>query len=202
MSSLINIINVVNTILNTPRIGWLQRGVPQAIAESVGDHVLLTSYIAMILCNNVQRIDGSIDADKCVSMALIHDAHEALIGNVGNSVRSLISDWKDIEVRLFDELQFPEELRNYFREYRYGLSTEGKIVNLSDKLATLIRACVYARAGYDTRELIINYKELVEKMLGEFTGVVGQVINNVVKPVLSWCDNRAITNTLGNEPPQ
>ncbi len=131
--------------------------------ESVGDHVLLTSYIAMILCNNVQRIDGSIDADKCVSMALIHDAHEALIGNVGNSVRSLISDWKDIEVRLFDELQFPEELRNYFREYRYGLSTEGKIVNLSDKLATLIRACVYARAGYDTRELIINYKELVEK---------------------------------------
>ncbi|WP_243668711.1 HD domain-containing protein [Vulcanisaeta sp. JCM 16161] len=119
--------------------------------------------MAMILCNNVQRIDGSIDADKCVSMALIHDAHEALIGNVGNSVRSLISDWKDIEVRLFDELQFPEELRNYFREYRYGLSTEGKIVNLSDKLATLIRACVYARAGYDTRELIINYKELVEK---------------------------------------
>ncbi|WP_243668720.1 hypothetical protein [Vulcanisaeta sp. JCM 16161] len=33
MSSLINIINVVNTILNTPRIGWLQRGVPQAIAR-------------------------------------------------------------------------------------------------------------------------------------------------------------------------
>ncbi|WP_054842605.1 HD family hydrolase [Vulcanisaeta distributa] len=202
MSSLIGVVNVVNTILNTPRIGWLQRGVPQAIAESVGDHVLLTSYLALILCNNVHKVDGNINFDKCASMALIHDAHEALIGNVGNSARSLISNWRDLEVRLFNELQFPEELRSYFREYRYGLSIEGKIVNLSDKLATLIRACIYARAGYDTKELIINYKELIEKLLSEFTGDVGQVISSIVKPVLSWCNDSTITHTLGNESPQ
>ncbi|ADN51822.1 metal dependent phosphohydrolase [Vulcanisaeta distributa DSM 14429] len=202
VSSLIDVVNIANTILNTPRIGWIQRGVPQAIAESVGAHVLLTSYLALILCNSVRRVDNTINADKCASMALIHDAHEALTGNVGNSVRSMLSNWKDIEVRLFDELQFPEELRTYFREYRHGLSIEGRIVNLSDKLATLIRACMYAKAGYDTRELIINYKELVEKLLGEFTGSIGQVINSVVRPIFSWCDNSTITNTLSNESPQ
>lgn len=177
-------------------------GSPPSHRESVGDHVLLTSYLALILCNSAHKVDSDINADKCTSMALIHDAHEALIGNVSNSARSLISNWRDIETRLFDELQFPEELRNYFREYRYGLSIEGRIVNLSDKLATLIRACIYARAGYDTKELIINYKELIEKLLSEFTGDVGQVISNTVKPILSWCDDRAITHTLSNESPQ
>ena len=200
--SLVDIVNIVNTILNTPRIGWIQRGVPQAIAESVGDHTLLTSYLALILCNSAKRVDSNINADKCVSMALIHDAHEALIGNVGNSVRSLISDWRDIEVRLFNELQFPEELTKYFHEYRYALSVEGRIVNLSDKLATLIRACMYARVGYDTRELITNYREVVERLLSELTGDVGQVIKDIVKPVLSWCDDRTITNTLSDKSSQ
>ncbi len=202
MSSLISIASIVNTILNTPRIGWIQRGVPQAIAESVGDHVLLTSYLAMILCRSAQRVDDSINADKCVSMALIHDIHEALTGNVGNSVRSLVSDWRDLEVRLFDELQLPEELRNYFREYRYGLSIEGRIANLSDKLATLIRACMYARIGYDMEELIINYEDLVKRLLGEFTGEVRQVIDGLIRPVLSWCDHGTGTNTLSDETPK
>ena len=202
VSSLTDVVNIVNTILNTPRIGWIQRGVPQSIAESVGDHILLTSYLALILCNNARKVNDNINVDKCVSMALIHDAHEALIGNVGNSVRSLISNWKDLEVRLFSELQLPEELGNYFREYRYALSIEGRIVNLSDKLATLVRACMYARVGYDTRELIINYREVVEKLLKELTGDVGQVINNVVRSILSWCDDRTITNTLGNKSSQ
>ena len=202
VSSLIDIANIANTILNMPRIGWIQRGIPQAIAESVGDHILLTSYLALVLCNNARGVDDNVNADKCVTMALIHDIHEALTGNVGNSVRSLISDWKNIEVRLFNELQLPEELGNYFREYRYALSIEGKIVNLSDKLATLIRACMYARAGYDTRELIINYREIVERLLSEFTGDVGQVIKNIVKPVLSWCDNRTITNALSDKSSQ
>ena len=201
MSSLINVVSIVDTILNTPRIGWVQRGIPQVIAESVGDHVLLTSYITLIICSEVKRINDTIDVSKCVSTALIHDAHEALAGNVGNNVRSLINEWRDLEVRLFDELGFPEELRNYFREYRYGLSVEGRIVNLADKLATFIRACAYARIGYDTKELIINYKELIEKLLNDFTSDSGRVISNIVKAVLSWCDDRAITNTLSNESP-
>ncbi|MGC8606272.1 MAG: HD domain-containing protein [Vulcanisaeta sp.] len=201
MSSLINAVSIVDTILNTPRIGWIQRGIPQVIAESVGDHVLLTSYITLIICNEVKRINDTIDVSKCVSMALIHDAHEALAGNVGNNVRLLINEWRDLETRLFDELGFPEELRNYFREYRYGLSVEGRIVNLADKLATFIRACIYAKTGYDTRELIINYRELVEKLLNEFTDNIGQVINNIVNPILSWCDDRTVTSTLSNESP-
>ncbi|MGC9179954.1 MAG: HD domain-containing protein [Vulcanisaeta sp.] len=201
MSSLINAVSIVDTILNTPRIGWIQRGIPQVIAESVGDHVLLTSYITLIICNEVKRINDTIDVSKCVSMALIHDAHEALAGNVGNNVRLLINEWRDLEARLFDELGFPEELRNYFREYRYGLSVEGRIVNLADKLATFIRACIYAKTGYDTRELIINYRELVEKLLNEFTDNIGQVINNIVNPILSWCDDRTVTSTLSNESP-
>lgn len=162
----------------------------------------MASYLALILCRSAQRVNGGVNADKCVSMALIHDAHEALIGNVGNSVRSMINDWKDVEVRLFNELQLPGELRDYFLEYRYGLSIEGKIVGLADKLATLIRACMYAKVGYDMEELINNYRDLVERMLSELPSNVGRALSEVIGPILSWCDHGTRTNTLSNEPPK
>ncbi|WP_054844755.1 HD domain-containing protein [Vulcanisaeta souniana] len=178
-SSITNAITIVDILMNIPRVGWIQRGVPRTTAESVGEHTLLVSYLTLLICNEVRRVDRSIDASKCISMSIIHDAHEALIGNVGNNARSLINEWKDLETRLFSELGLPEELNNYFREYRYALSIEGKIVNFTDKLATYMRACTYAKNGYDTRELINSYRELMERLLNEFPDGVKQVIQGV-----------------------
>ncbi len=200
-SSIINAITIVDILMNIPRVGWVQRGVPRATAESVGEHTLLVSYLTLLICNEVRRIDSSIDVGKCVSMSIIHDAHEAIIGNIGNNARSLVNEWKDLETRLFIGLGLPEELNNYFREYRYTLSIEGRIVNFVDKLATYMRACAYAKNGYDTRELINSYRELMEKLLSEFPGGIKQVIQGLMASVYSWCNDGSLTNAINHQSP-
>ena len=190
-SSLADIINVVDTLLNTPRIGWIQRGVSGGTAETVGDHTLLTSYLALIICNSVKGAGINLDLGKCIIMALIHDAHEALMGNVGNNVRSMISNWRDLEVQVFRSLGFPDYLNDYFREYRYESSVEGKVVNLADKLATYMRACFYSMIGYDTSELINNYQELISKIMSELPPEITRAIQGIITPLLSedYCLN-------------
>ncbi|PLC67835.1 hypothetical protein B7L70_06500 [Vulcanisaeta sp. EB80] len=196
-SQIIKVLNIVDSLLNIPRIGWIQRGVPRALAESVGEHTLLVSYITLILCNEIRRTGANVDASKCLSMALLHDAHEALIGNVGNSVRSMLTDWRDLEVRVFEDLGFNEELNNYFREYRYGLSIEGKLVSIADKLATYMRACKYAMAGYSTEELINNYKELVTRLTDDLPSDVREVIKELIAPISTWCVSKQSNNDKG-----
>ncbi len=185
--SIVNILDIVDTLLNIPRIGWLQRGVPRAVAESVGEHTLLVSYVALIMCSEVRRSGVDVDVGKCLAMALLHDAHEALIGNVGNGVRSMVTNWRDIEARVFEGLGLGEELSRYFREYRFELSVEGKLVNIADKLATYMRACKYARAGYSTEELINNYKELITRLINELPSSIKESISKVVTLAHSWC---------------
>jgi putative hydrolase of HD superfamily len=191
-SLLIKILNILDTALNIPRVGWVQRGVPKDIAESVGEHELLTSYLTLIICSEARRLGTSIDLGKCLSMALIHDAHETLIGNVGNDVRSIINDWREIEVKVFESLGLPGELNEYFREYRYGLSVEGKLVNIADKLATFIRACKYATIGYDMRELINNYEESINRLITELPSNMGKVIQELITQAKPLCNAKSV----------
>lgn len=186
-------VDIVDSILNIPRIGWIQRGVPNAIAESVGGHVLLTSYLTLALCNELRTNGIDIDLGKCLTMALLHDAHESVMGNVGNGIRTSIPNWYDIETQAFMNLGLPENLTEMFREYRYGRSIEGVIVQLADKMATLMRACRYSGYGYDVTELMISYRESVNKLLLSLPSNFREVLKGFIDEVLGGCDNR--TNT-------
>lgn len=181
---------MVDSVLNIPRIGWIQRGVPSGIAESVGDHILLTSYLTIALCNELTSNGIDVNLGKCLVMALIHDIHESVMGNVGNNVRSLIPNWYDVEVQAFNALGLSGDLVELFKEYRYGKSVEGLLVQLADKIATFMRACTYLRRGYDVNELVINYKESVNKAFLTLPGNLREVLKGIIDELLSGCNNR------------
>ncbi|WP_069807538.1 HD domain-containing protein [Vulcanisaeta thermophila] len=187
MSNPWNLAGIVDSILNIPRVGWVQRGVPHGIAETVGDHILLTSYLAMVMCRELMNNGVSVDLGKCLIMALIHDAHEAIVGNVGNNVRSSIPGWYEVEAAAFNSLGLPREFMDIFREYRYGASTEGLITQLADKMATLIRACLYSRRGYDVRELVVSYRDSVNKAFNALQDNVRRILRDFVDMALR-CD--------------
>ncbi|MFP3207380.1 MAG: hypothetical protein RXQ73_01760, partial [Caldivirga sp.] len=63
---------------------------------------------------------------------------------------------------VLSELGFGEE----FSEYAGLSSREALVVAVSDKLATLIRACQYAKQGYDAADLVKNYLNEVKELLG------------------------------------
>jgi putative hydrolase of HD superfamily len=59
----------------TPRTGWLDRGVPAAETESIADHVLLTTLTGWLTA------DASLDRDRVLKLALVHDIAEAITGD-------------------------------------------------------------------------------------------------------------------------
>lgn len=61
-----------------PRTGWVDRGIPANEAETVADHSFFTMLIAWVVAHD----DQSLDANKVLQLALIHDAAEAIAGDI------------------------------------------------------------------------------------------------------------------------
>jgi putative hydrolase of HD superfamily len=61
----------------TPRTGWLDRGIPTDEVESVADHTMMTALIAWVLALD----DPSLDADRVLKLAIVHDLAEAIVGD-------------------------------------------------------------------------------------------------------------------------
>lgn len=146
---------VIDALCRLPRIGWVNRGIPDP--ETVCSHTLLTAYVAIKLA----RASG-LDAGKAALLALIHDVAEHRLGDVVREVREINMDyWRELEQGVANELGLGKE----FQEYSEGISEEARIVIISDKLATLLRACRYKERGEDVESLITYYSKAVESML-------------------------------------
>lgn len=59
------------------RTGWLDRGVPPEDAESVADHTFRTALLAWLAA----AADPTLDRDRVLQLALIHDLAEAITGD-------------------------------------------------------------------------------------------------------------------------
>ncbi len=168
------IVERYDTLFNIPRVGWCQRGVHKSEAEDIGRHTLITAVISLCLCEIYRMRCGEIDCERVISMALIHDLPEALIGNIAGDVRRVIPNFREIEIEKLREIlrESPRDLSSslvrLFKEYRECQSIEAKIVTLSDKLATLIRAVIYAESGYPAvKDLIRFYRDKVIELSDE-----------------------------------
>lgn len=70
--------HVAMALKGVRRTGWLDRGVDPAIVESVADHSWSVALLAWLLAAG----DASLDADKVLRMALVHDLAEAITGDL------------------------------------------------------------------------------------------------------------------------
>lgn len=61
-----------------PRTGWVDRGIPAQEAETVADH----SYFTMLIAWVVAHEDVSLNGNKVLQLALIHDAAESIAGDI------------------------------------------------------------------------------------------------------------------------
>lgn len=73
---------------STPRTGWLDRGVSETEAESVAEHSFQTALLAWLAAAS----DPTLDRDRILKLALIHDLPEAIIGDWPPYERSDIPD--------------------------------------------------------------------------------------------------------------
>jgi putative hydrolase of HD superfamily len=196
MDWFVKLLDIVDSTGNIPRVGWVQRGVSLHEAETVGEHTLLASYVALFLARRLRTMGISIDPNRCVTMALIHDAHEALLGNAGSLLRESL-EWRSIEVEAFGRLDVLSEFRGEFMEYRFASTLEGLIAYLADKLATLIRACHYRRRGYPTDELVRNYARVVMEIADNLPKEGVGFVRGSLDSLITWCNQGSVTSTPG-----
>ncbi len=127
-----------------PRTGWVMRGI--AGAESVADHSFGVAFISLILA---EMVDQPLDKAKLLTIALLHDLPESVIGDVTTPAAAYFPPGakRNAETGALDELLHglpcAEHWHSWWQEFEAGTSVEGRLVRDADRLDMLIQAHVY-----------------------------------------------------------
>ncbi|MCB9914680.1 MAG: HD domain-containing protein [Planctomycetes bacterium] len=129
-----------------PRTGWIQRGVPAP--ESVAAHVLGTAWVALALA---PRVTPPLDVDRVVALCAVHDAPEALLGDLPRSgARLLPAGAKRAAEERAAELLLGPLSPAALERHREALALdtrEARLAKLCDGLQLGVRLLAYRRAG-------------------------------------------------------
>jgi putative hydrolase of HD superfamily len=121
------------------RTGWMQRGVPAPLAETVAAHSFEAAVLAYLLASRT----GIVDPGKAAAAAVFHDAAEGLVGDIPLWSSSRMEGFKErLEEEAFKELGLEDMLGLLGKdELRY-------VVRIADLLATALQAKRYMSSGY------------------------------------------------------
>ena len=126
------------------RQGWLQREIPQPMCESVAEHTLGVTLLAMLLMDTEFP---RLDMVKVLKMAILHDFGEIFVGDIipGDLERrrDKIKKEKLSFERVFKNFPIREDYLNIWEEYNNGDTPESQFVQQIDKLEMALQAKVY-----------------------------------------------------------
>ena len=149
-----------NRLKVTPRGGWVVRGLTDV--ESVAAHSFGVGFVALILA---ELIEETIDLEKVLTMALVHDLAESVITDIPSPALRFFPDGAkrtaemNVLTELLDGLPFAERLKTWWQEFEDRTSVEGRLVRDADRIELLLQAFVY--------ELISANRHLDEFWVGQ-----------------------------------
>jgi putative hydrolase of HD superfamily len=159
-----------------PRTGWLDRGIDLNLAESVADHSFGVALFAWACALQRHAEGASLDPERVMRLALVHDLAEAETGDwtpydpaeipgthepdarrVFLETRHIRDAQRDDDKRarenaamrtLLDTLPGAagSELNAVWNELRQGTSAESRFVKQVDRLETFLQSRHYLRA--------------------------------------------------------
>ncbi|MCD4749162.1 MAG: HD domain-containing protein [Thermoanaerobaculales bacterium] len=133
MDRIVDFLFEVGMLKRTPRSGW--HFLPGAEGESVADHVFRMTMIAWVL----SRLDGNVDSDHVLELALVHDLPETRTGDLNYVHQKYTTVDEANAARAQSEgLPFGDELEGLLREYREGETPESALAHDADQLEMLL----------------------------------------------------------------
>ena len=142
---LLRFFHLAGRLKDTPRAGWALRGIMSP--ESVAEHSQRVALLALVLA---PRAEPPLDVSRCVSLSLVHDLAEALVGDI-TPYDGVAADEKrrreEEAMRHLAGLAGDAGLLALWREYDAAESPEARFVKELDKLETVLQAAEYEERG-------------------------------------------------------
>lgn len=142
-------LSLLARLKRTPRTGWVDAGV--AHPESIADHCQRAAMVALL----VAAADPALDRARLVQLALVHDAGEALVGDVTPHDTHVSADAKSAAetaaFRTFDALiggggSGSGTLGELWHEFEEGTSAEADVARQIDRFEMVLSAAEYERS--------------------------------------------------------
>jgi putative hydrolase of HD superfamily len=136
----------VGMLKRTPRSGWQFLGTG---SESVADHVFRATMIAFVL----GRMDGTVDADRVLRLALVHDLPETRTGDLNYVNQKYVqADEARAAADMTKGLPFSDELGDLLTEYREEQTPEAILAHDADQLEMLLQLKEHMDEGSPSAE--------------------------------------------------
>ncbi|MBK7642233.1 MAG: HD domain-containing protein [Planctomycetes bacterium] len=145
-SPLLEALLTLQCLQDLPRTGWIQRGiVPQ---ETIAGHILGVCELVLALG---PAVEPPLDSERCLALALVHDAPEALLGDLPRTAAELLPEGakRHAEARAAERVLGPLSAlaRERFEEHARGVSREARFTRVCDRLQLGLRLLGYRRTG-------------------------------------------------------
>ncbi len=151
------------------KTGMVKSGVKEA--ESVADHSLRVAAMALFLARKL-----GCDENKLVKMAIVHDLHESICGDLtldytayGSQAGLPPEEKKRREMQAMEEFcallecGCEKDFKELWLEAEKGATKEAQVLHEIDKLEMLLQAAEYQREGNGRADLFSLFYRVNEK---------------------------------------
>ncbi len=138
----IELVQFFDRLAALPRTGWLLRGVVDP--ESIAEHSFGVCLVATLLIDDLRARGMTVDGERVLRMAIMHDAAEAFTGDIPMPAKT---DELDVALEQAEALLLSKVLSKpqleLWAEAEAGKTLEARIVKAADKVQMLIKALTY-----------------------------------------------------------
>jgi putative hydrolases of HD superfamily len=136
------------------RQGWLKRGLPEGLCESVAEHSFGTALLALLLAGQGGEVGGfgRLDSSRAALLALVHEMGESYAGDITPVDGVSREDKEALEraaiVRALDGHPDAEWFLSLWEEFEAGVSPESSFVKQLDRLEMGLQAALQEAEGF------------------------------------------------------
>ena len=169
------------------RTGWTLRGLPNG-TESVAAHSFGVSVTAMLLADELNARGITVDVEKVLRIALLHDWAETRVGDMPRTATLYFGSEarKQAETAAFSDvigdLKTGASLyANLYDDYEHRSSLEARLVKAADVLDLLVQVLALERAGARGLD---EFWEVAEKPEFNLEGPAEQIVLELLQSIL------------------